>query len=107
MKLLLDENVPKRLKQELEDFEVFTVWEKAWTGKSNGELIRLMMAEHFDALITFDRNLEHQQNFRKFPITVFVLNAPDNTYQTLKRLTPTLKAKLRQPLNIGITEVKL
>ncbi len=79
MKLLLDENLPKRLKQDLQDVEVFTVREKAWNGKSNGELIRLMMAEHFDALITFDRNLEHQQNFQKFPITVFVLNAPDNT----------------------------
>lgn len=107
MKLLLDENLPKRLKQDLQDFEVFTVQDKEWTGKSNGELIRLMMAEHFDGLITFDRNLEHQQNFRKFPITVFVLNAPDNTYQSLRRLVPALRAKFSQPLTIGVTEVKL
>ncbi len=107
MKLLLDENVPKRLKQDLRDIEVFTVREKGWTGKSNGELISLMIAEGFDALITFDRNLEHQQNFRKLPTTVFVLNASDNTYQTLRRLVPVLTAKLSQPLTVGVIEIKI
>lgn len=38
MKLLLDENLPRKLKQDLSEFEVFTVSEKGWSGKKNGEL---------------------------------------------------------------------
>ena len=34
-----------------------------------------MLAENFDALITFDQDLEHQQNFQKYPLAVFVLIA--------------------------------
>ena len=37
MKLLLDENLPERLKQLLPAHEVFTVREKQWTGIKNGE----------------------------------------------------------------------
>ena len=106
MKLLLDENLPKKLKQDFQDVEVFTVNDKGWNGKTNGELIKLMMAEKFDALLTFDKNLEHQQNFQKFPIAVFALNAPDNTYQTLKTLIPKIKRKLSESLKVGVTEIK-
>lgn len=62
MKILLDENLPKKLKQDLQDFQVFTVREKGWKGKTNGELIQLMITERFDVLLTFDKNLEHQQS---------------------------------------------
>jgi len=107
MKLLLDENLPKKLKQDLKNYDVFTVHDMGWQGKSNGELINAMMADHFDALITFDRNMEHQQNFRKSPVTVFVLNAHDNTYQTLKELIPQITAKLSEQLKAGVTEIRL
>ncbi len=83
MKLLLDENLPKRLKEHFPEFEIYTVAKKGWNGKSNAELLNLMIGDNFTALITFDKNLQHQQNFRKFTITVFLLNVPDNTYQTL------------------------
>lgn len=106
MKLLLDENVPKKLKQDLKDFDVYTVRERGWNGKSNGELIKLMIADRFDALVTFDKNLEHQQNFQKYPITVFALNAQDNTYLTLKELVPTIRKKLLEPLTVGVIEVQ-
>ena len=39
-----------------------------------------MLEKEFDTLLTFDKNLQYQQNFAKYPITVFVLNAEDNTY---------------------------
>jgi hypothetical protein len=38
MKLLLDENLPKRLKQDFPEHEVFTVREMQWNGMKNGEL---------------------------------------------------------------------
>lgn len=87
MRLLLDENLPKRLKLNFPDHEAFTVRDKGWNGINNGELLKLMLSDDFDALQTFDKNLQHQQNFSKYPITVFVLTAFNNTYELLSPLT--------------------
>jgi hypothetical protein len=63
MRLLLDENLPKRLKSDFPAHEVFTVRDKGWNGIKNGELLRLMLADNFDVLLTFDKTLQHQQIF--------------------------------------------
>ncbi|AMJ65878.1 DUF5615 family PIN-like protein [Hymenobacter sp. PAMC 26628] len=96
MKLLLDENLPKRLKQDFPGHEVFTVRDKGWNGVKNGELLKLMVADEFQALLTFDKNLQHQQNFKKYTLTVFVLNAPINTYAVLTNLSGKVRQKLSQ-----------
>ena len=96
MRLLLDENLPKRLKLDFPLHEVFTVREKGWNGIKNGELIRLLIADNFDVLLTFDKNLHHQQNLAKYPITVIVLTAENNTYAILSLLTPEINLVLRQ-----------
>ena len=106
MKLLLDENLPKKLKLDFTEHEIYTVSDKRWNSKKNGELIQLMLKENFDALFTFDQNLQFQQNFRKYPITVVVLNAEDNTYSTLGRLVPQIKEILKAKLRVGPIEVK-
>ncbi len=105
MKLLLDENLPKRLKRDFEEHEVFTVKDKGWNSKKNGELLELMLAKNFDALITFDRNLGHQQNFEKYPIAVFVLIAENNTYQILSELVSNIKSELQNPLRAGAIKI--
>ena len=87
MKLLLDENLPKRLKQDFPQHEVFTVRDKGWNGIKNGDLLNLMMKEDFDALLTFDKNLQHQQNFEKYSICVFVLVAKSNVYSEITILS--------------------
>lgn len=79
MKLLLDENLPKRLKADFSEHEIYTVRDKGWNGIQNGELLRLMEADGFQALLTFDKNLQHQQNFAKYTLAVFVLSALNNT----------------------------
>jgi predicted nuclease of predicted toxin-antitoxin system len=96
MKLLLDENLPKRLKSDFSNHEVFTVREKGWNGITNGELMQLMLDNNFDALLTFDKNLQHQQNFLKFLVTVFVLTAFNNTYSELSPLTPQINKILEK-----------
>ena len=52
----------------------------------NGKLLELLISERFDALLTFDKNLQYQQNFKKYTITVFVLSATINTYTELSLL---------------------
>jgi predicted nuclease of predicted toxin-antitoxin system len=96
MKLLLDENLPKRLKQDFPDQDVFTIREKGWNGLKNGELLKLMINEGFDALLTFDKNLQHQQNFTKYPITVFILSAPINSYIEMSKLSVIVHEHLKK-----------
>ncbi len=80
MKLLLDENLPKRLKADFPVHEIFTVFDMGWNGIKNGPLLQLMIDNDFNSLLTFDKNLQHQQNFKKYTLTVFVLSAINNTY---------------------------
>jgi hypothetical protein len=105
MRLLLDENLPKRLKQDFIEHEIFTVADKGWTGISNGKLLTLLVDNKFDALLTFDKNLQYQQNFKKYTITVLVLNASDNSYETLKRLVQKIKDVLKSDLQTGPIEI--
>jgi hypothetical protein len=65
-----------------------------------------MIDNDFSALLTFDKNLQHQQNFRKYSLTVFVLSAPNNTYAMMQRLVPQVKSLLLLPLVPGPVEVK-
>lgn len=106
MKLLLDENLPKRLKKDFPEHEIYTVLDKGWNSRKNGELLELMLEENFDVLLTFDQNLEHQQNFDKYPITVFVLIAENNTYQILRGLVEIIKSELAESLRKGATKIK-
>ena len=106
MKLLLDENVPRQLKRDITDYEVFTVREKGWNGKQNGELLQLMLVDEFNVFITADKNLQHQQNFKKYPIPVVVLSAYRTTYEYFKPLVPKLKEVLKTDLPNGPTIIK-
>jgi predicted nuclease of predicted toxin-antitoxin system len=105
MKLLLDENLPKRLKSDFPDHQIFTVRDMGWNGKKNGELMKLLIENNFDALITFDKNLQFQQNFEKYQLPVIVLNASDNTYLTLQQLASKINIVLTVKLSIGVTVI--
>jgi hypothetical protein len=105
MRLLLDENLPKRLKQDFKEHEIYTAADKGWTGISNGKLLGLLIENKFDALLTFDKNLQFQQNFAKYTISVIVLNAQDNSYGTLKTLVQKIKDVLLTDLKAGPIEI--
>src|SRR6185312_17309437 len=108
MRLLLDENLPKRLKEDFPGQEVFTVRDKQCNGIKNGELLKLLIDNSFDALLTFDKNLQHQQNFQKQTMTVFILSASINSYEELTKLTPKVKEYLgMDPFPIGAVIIKL
>ncbi len=61
MKILLDENLPRKLKGEFDvTHHVFTVANMGWQAKKNGELLGLMVVHDFGALVTMDKNLQYQ-----------------------------------------------
>ena len=106
MKLLIDENLPKKLKSELTDFDAFTVHDMNWTGMKNGELLKSMIDHDFQVLLTFDKNLQYQQNFEKYPISVFILSAIDNTFSNLFPLLEIIKQQLQTEPKPGPTIIK-
>ncbi len=93
MRLLLDESVPRRLRQSLPNHSVRTVVEMGWGGIKNGEVLRLA-TPHFDAFITVDRNLQYQQNLSALPIAVVVVHAQSNELHVLMPLVPKLEEAL-------------
>ncbi len=93
MRLLLDECVPKKLKNELPGHEIFTVPEMGWAGIRNGLLLG-RAAERFDVLITTDRNIEYQQNFSELDLAVLVLIALRNDIDLLRPLMPRAREAL-------------
>ena len=107
MKLLIDENLPKILKQHFPEQDIFTVRDMGWQNKKNGKLLALMLATEFDVLVWFDKNLRHQQNFAKYPIAVLVLNAHGNAFPFLEPLIPYINEALSEALPLGATVISL
>ena len=87
MRVLLDECVPRALRNDIPGHEVKTVAEVGWAGVKNGELLQLAAAE-FDVLITVDRNLEYLQSFEGLSLAVIVVHSPSNDITALRPLMP-------------------
>ena len=106
MRLLLDENVPRKLTFDLRDYQVKTVPEMGWSGIKNGELLKILIKEKFDCFITADKNLEFQQNFTLYPIPVLVIKVKRITYQNIKTIVPEILKLLDEGLKPGINLIK-
>lgn len=100
MRILLDECVPKPLKRELADYEIRTVVEMGWSGKKNGELLRLMNQDGFTILLTADQNLRYQQNLQQAGVAVIVLVATSNKLPDLIPLVPSVR-RILSNINSG------
>jgi len=92
MRILLDECAPRPLKRELADYEICTVVEMGWSGRKNGELLRLMNQDGFTILLTTDQNLRYQQNLEQAGVAVIVLVAQSNRLPNLVPLIPDVAA---------------
>ena len=73
MRLLFDQGTRVPLRNHLPHHIVETAYERGWHDLKNGELIARAEAEGFDALVTTDQNLRHQQNLAGRRIGVVVL----------------------------------
>ena len=94
MKILLDECVTKHLKPHLIGHEVSTVREMGWSGVKNGKLMTLCVENGFEILLTIDKNLQHQQNLDKYPITIVILNSYTSKVEELIEFLPEFEAQL-------------
>lgn len=94
MKTLLDESLPRPLKRELTDHDVSTVAEMGWSGKKNGELLKLIDEQGFEVLLTADRNLRYQQNSSGIAFSLVVLKGVNTRKETLAPLFAEVRAQL-------------
>ncbi len=90
IRVLLDENIPRRFKWSL-DANVVTVPERGWSGIKNGQLLALAALE-FDVLITMDRGMEFQQHIDDLNLCVFILSAISNDIDDLLPLVSSINA---------------
>jgi hypothetical protein len=98
MRILLDEDLPRRLGVLIAEHTVSTVQGCGWSGIKNGKLLALA-GTRFDVFLTMDGNLEFQQNLAKLPIAVLVVAAVSNRIEHLVPLVPEiLKALNHIPL---------
>jgi hypothetical protein len=104
VRVLLDEQLPRRLAPELAGHDVRTVQQQGWAGFTNGELLRLAADAGFEIFLTADQNLRFQQNLARSGLGVVVLVGPSSR---LKDLLPLVPAALEAISHIRPAEVVL
>ena len=84
MRILLDENLPAKIKYDFgKDYQVSTVSEMGWSGKKNGELLGLAVFEGFEIFVTLDKSLKNQQNLNKIRLKIILIVSKDNKHPLL------------------------
>lgn len=94
MRVLLDEHLNWRLARAFsEAHEVRSVRGMGWNGARNGVL--LSAAEQaFDAIVTMDQSMEHQQSLPQYDIAVLLLIGPSNRLEDTVGLVPSVERLL-------------
>ena len=95
MKILLDECLPRKLKQQFADHECYTVPEAFLSGKKNGELLAIAERQGFEIFLTMDKGLEYEQNLAGRQIAVILLRAKSNRLAALIPLAEACIERMR------------
>lgn len=91
MKVLLEEQIDVRMKDQLMDFSVFTLHDFGWLGLKNGELREEMHGQDFQFLVTADKNMPFQQNLEKLRFTLLLLDTPSLLWTFQEMFVPKLR----------------
>lgn len=99
MKLLLDNCVHKHCKRLLPGHQVLHASEVGMSRLQNGDLLAAAAAEGFEALITVDQNMQHQQPLDRLPVPVLVLDTRDTRLAALQAMSPHFETALAATLD--------
>ena len=83
MKILLDECLPLGFRHSFPQHEVHTAQWAGLRGKTNGESLRAADDASYDALITIDKSLPHQQDLGDLKLSIIIVTAPTNQLEDL------------------------
>ena len=95
MRILLDEQLPRRLARQLAHHQVRTVQQQGWAGLRNGELLRRAGATGFEIFLTGDRSFQFQPNLTGSPLCAIVLIARSIKIEDRLPLVPSLREAIR------------
>ena len=73
MKILLDNNVPRLLRNNLPGHQVDVALQFSWHTLNNGELLDRAESEGYQLLITADQRIPYQQNLSRRNIGVLII----------------------------------
>ena len=90
-RVLLDENLHRKLVLELPECDAMTVEAAGWKGVLNGELLEKIEAAGYHVFLTGDRNLEYQQRIAGRTFGVVVIVSPRLTLTHLQALAPMIR----------------
>lgn len=105
-RVLLDENLPRKLRRELPEFAIRTTQEEGWTSFANGELLTRAQAS-FDVLLTADRRLRFQQNLAQFNIGIVIIVTQDIRYQKIRTAIDSVRSALTEVNPREFVEVRI
>ena len=77
-------------------FVVWTVSQRGWSSTKNGALLKLAEAAGFEAFLTADQGLRHQQNLSSSKLRIIVFEALSNRMEHISPLLPQAIAALRE-----------
>jgi hypothetical protein len=103
VKVLLDENLALRLRNNLGAHEVFTVGYRGWTGLKNGELLRIAEESGIEVFLTGDRTLFHEQNLKGRNLGIVALSSVE--WDILKNYLPLIISAIDTALPGSFQEV--
>lgn len=95
MKILLDEQLPVKLKYRFHQlFQTTTVRDMNWLGMKDQQLFLNMQEQHFNVFITNDQNLKFQINPAALTFNFIDLDFFSNRYPDLVTIMPLLNIEL-------------
>jgi hypothetical protein len=88
-RVLLDACVPRQFAKLVPTHEISSVFDLGWGDLDDGVLLHEMEGR-FDALVTVDRGLIHQQHIRRRPFGIVLMRAHSNRLSDLAPLASKL-----------------
>jgi predicted nuclease of predicted toxin-antitoxin system len=104
LKILFDEDVPRKLIRFLPGHEIETVVSMKWGGSKNGALLSLIEREGFQVFLTGDKNMEAQQRLEDRPFAVLVMSVIN--WPVVRPLVDTIATAIHnaRPGTVGAVE---
>ena len=105
MRVLFDNGTPRGVAQALHGHNVEEARSRGWDTLRNGELLDAAEAAGFDAFLTTDRNLKHQQNLSRRGIAIVTLSS--GRWRLIKKLLPEIVAAVNAATRGSLVEVDI
>jgi predicted nuclease of predicted toxin-antitoxin system len=105
-RVLLDENLPRKLRRELTECVVRTVQEEGWGSFKNGQLLGRAQT-NFDVFLSADSNLKDQQNVARFDIGIVVILTVSLRLREILKAIEEIRAAVARVLPRELIEVEV